>query len=142
MLRLNKSNTTQTLAIHLDSTASMDSLLLEYSQDYDRYNGKIDFDVEQTKGKYRIGTISGSEMPDYSGLYTIDIYSGSFEPALWGTTANKWETITDVWSDFGTFQRVGGLLRSIRAIVSGSNDVAFTTYESPNEMGAYTTYNG
>lgn len=142
MLRLNKSNTTQTLAIHLDSTASMDSLLLEYSQDYDRYNGKIDFDVEQTKGKYRIGTISGSEMPDYSGLYTIDIYSGSFEPAIWGTTPNKWETITQTWSDFGTFQRVGGLLRSIRAIVSGSNDVAFTTYESPNEMGAYTTYNG
>lgn len=142
MLRLNKSNITQTLAIHLDTTASMDSLLLEYSQDYDRYSGSMDFEIEQTKGKYRIGTISGSEMPAYSGLYTIDIYSGSFAPALWGTTPNKWETITNTWSDFGTFQKASGLLRTIRANVSGSNDVAFTTYESPNETGAYTTYNG
>ena len=141
MLRLNKSNPAQTIAIHLDTTASVDSLLLEYSQDYDLSSGQIDFDVNETKGRYRIGIVSGSEVPANSGQYTIDIYSGSFEPAIWGTTPNKWETITDVWSDFGTFQRVGGLLRSIRAYVSGSNDVAFTTYESPNEMGAYTTYN-
>lgn len=142
MLRLNKSNDTQTLAIHLDTTASMDSLILDYSQDYDLYSGSIDFDVQQTKGKYRIGTISGSVMPDYSGQYTIDIFSGSFEPAKWGTTPNVWSTITDVWSNFGTFQRSGGKLRTIRAYVSGSNDVVFNNYTSPNEDGKYTTYNG
>jgi len=142
MLRLNKSNPAQTLAIHLDTTASMDSLLLEYSQDYDLSSGSIDFDVAETKGKYRIGIISGSDVPAYSGQYTIDIYSGSFSPAKWGTTTETYSSITSTWSDFGTFQRVGGLLRSIRAYVSGSNDVSFTTYESPNEEGAYTTYNG
>lgn len=141
MLRLNKSNTSQTIAIHLDTTASMDSLILDYSQDYDLSSGSIDFDVSETKGKYRIGIISGSSMPSPSGQYTIDIYSGSIEPAIWGTTSQTYSSITDTWSDFITQQRVGGLLRSIRAYVSGSNDVAIKQYNSPNELGAYTTYN-
>lgn len=141
MLRLNKSNPAQTIAIHLDTTASMDSLLLDYSQDYDLSSGSIDFDIQQTKGQYRIGIVSGSSVPANSGLYTIDIYSGSFSPAIWGTTTETYSSISSVWSDFGTTQR-SALLRTIRASVSGSNDVAFTTYESPNELGAYTTYNG
>lgn len=141
MLRLNKSNTSQTIAIHLDTTASMDSLILDYSQDYDLSSGSIDMDVAQTKGKYRIGVISGSSMPANSGLYTIDISSGSIAPAIWGTTTDVWSTITSTWSNYGTISR-GATLRTIRAFVSGSNDVVFNNYVSPNESGSYTTYNG
>ena len=142
MLRLNKSNDTQTLAIHLDTTASLDSLILDYSQDYDLYSGSIDFDIQQTKGKYRIGTISGSVMPNNSGQYTIDIFSGSFEPTQWGRATNIWSTTSNVWSNIGGFFREGDKLRTIRAYVSGSNDVVFNNYTSPNEDGKYTTYNG
>lgn len=142
MLRLNKSNTAQDVAIYLDTTSSIDSLILDYQQDYDLSSGSIDLDVASTKGKYRIGIISGSEMPANSGQYTIDIFSGSFEPAIWSTTPNTYASVDSVWSNFGTFQRSSDLLRTIRAYVSGSNDVVFNNYVSPNESGSYTTYNG
>ena len=142
MLRLNKSNDTQTLAIHLDTTASMDSLVLDYSQDYDLNSGSMGMDIQQTKGKYRIGTISGSIMPDFSGQYTIDIYKGDVLPAVWGTTTEAWNSFIEPWGDAGKFQKTGDNLRTIRAYVSGSNDVVFNNYVSPNENGKYTTYNG
>jgi len=145
MLRLNKSNDTQTLAIHLDTTASMaemPSLVLQYSQSYDLSNGNIEMFVDEKKGKYWIGTISGSQMPSPSGQYDINIYSGSFESAIWSQVDISWGAYNEIWSSAGVFLPSGDLLRTIRAWVSGSNDVAFTTYESPNELGAYTTYNG
>ena len=61
---------------------------------------------------------------------------------MWDQVAVAWDAYDEVWSTAGYLQPTGSLLRTIRAWVSGSNDVAFTEYESPNELGTYTTYNG
>ena len=142
MLKLNKSLPTQTLAVYLNTTESLSDLVFVYSQSYDLSNGTIDFPVSQTKGQYRIGTISGSSVPSPSGQYNIDIYKGSEIPAVWNQVAVAWNAFDEVWSTAGTFGPTGSLLRTIRATVSGSNDVSFTEYVSPNELGTYTTYNG
>ena len=142
MLKLNKSQPTNTLAIYLNTTASLNDLALVYSQSYDLSNGQIDFPVSQTKGQYRIGTISGSSVPSPSGQYNIDIYEGVFTDAVWNQVAVAWNAYDEVWSTAGYIAPTGSLLRTIRAWVSGSNDSTFTEYESPNELGTYTTYNG
>ena len=142
MLKLNKSLPTQTLAVYLNTTESLDDLVFVYSQSYDLSNGTIDFPVSQTKGQYRIGTISGSSVPSPSGQYNIDIYKGTEVSAVWSQVATAWSAYNEVWSTAGNNVPTGSLLRTIRATVSGSNDVSFTEYVSPNELGTYTTYNG
>ena len=145
MLKLNKANPTQTLAIYLDTTASMvemPSLVLQYSQSYDLSNGNIEMEVDSIKGQYYIGTISGSQIPSPSGQYNIDIYKGEETPAVWNQVAVAWDAYDEVWATAGAFVATGSILRTIRAWVSGSNDSVFTNYVSPNELGTYTTYNG
>ncbi|WP_445780482.1 hypothetical protein [Shewanella sp.] len=145
MLKLNKANPTQTLAIYLDTTASIQelpALVLQYSQSYDLSNGNIEMEVDSIKGQYYIGTISGSQIPSPSGQYDINVYSGSFEDAIWSQVAIAWNAYNETWSSAGIYQPSGDLLRTIRAWVSGSNDSVFTNYVSPNELGTYTTYNG
>lgn len=142
MLKLNKSNPTQTLAIHLNTTASIDALVLSYSQSYDLSNGNIEYFVDSIKGQYYIGTISGSQIPANSGQYDISVYSGSFEDAVWSEVAIAFGAYEEKWSSAGIFNPAGDVLRTMRAWVSGSNDSSFTDYVSPNELGTYTTYNG
>ena len=142
MLKLNKSKADNTLAIYLNTTESLADLALVYSQSYDLSNGIIEFEVDNTKGQYRIGTVTGSAVPSPSGQYNIDIYEGDQVDAVWNQVAVAWDAYDEVWSTAGYIQPTGSLLRTIRAWVSGSNDVAFTEYESPNELGTYTTYNG
>lgn len=142
MLKLNKSNPTQTLAIHLNTTASIDALVLSYSQSYDLSNGNIEYFVDNIKGQYYIGTISGSQIPANSGQYDISVYSGSFEDAVWSEVAIAFGAYEEKWSSAGIFNPAGDVLRTMRAWVSGSNDSSFTDYVSPNELGTYTTYNG
>jgi len=142
MLKLNKSNDTQTLAIHLDTTASIDALVLSYSQSYDLSNGNIEYFVDSRKGQYYIGTISGSQIPANTGQYDINVFSGSFEDAKWGEVAVAFGAYEEKWSSAGVFLPTGSVLRTMRAWVSGSNESSFTEYESPNQLGTYTTYNG
>jgi len=142
MLKLDKSKAVNNIALHLDTTASIDDIILVYSQSYDLSNGTIDFVVAETKGKYRIGGISGSALPSPSGQYNIDVYEGSEQPAVWSQVATAWDAYNEVWSTAGEFGITGSLLRTIRAFISGSNDSSFTDYISPNELGTYTTYNG
>ena len=142
MLKLNKSNDTQTLAIHLDSTAPINALVLSYSPSYDLSNGNIEYFVDNIKGQYYIGTISGSQIPANSGQYDISVYSGSFEDAVWSEVAIAFGAYEEKWSSAGIFNPAGDVLRTMRAWVSGSNDSSFTDYVSPNELGTYTTYNG
>ena len=142
MLKLDKSQPSQTLAVYLNSTESYSDLVFVYSQSYDLSNGQIDFPVSQTKGQYRIGTIYGSSVPSPSGQYNIDIYEGVFTDAIWNQVATAWSAYDEIWSTAGYIAPTGSLLRTIRAWVSGSNDPETITYESPNELGTYTTYNG
>lgn len=142
MLKLDKSKAVNTLAIHLNATSSFTDLALVYSQSYDLSNGTMPFSVDNIKGQYYIGGVSGSDIPSPSGQYNIDIYQGiAGNPLIWNTTATTWATTDKTWN-FSGFSATGSILRSIRAYVSGSNDVSFTDYVSPNELGTYTTYNG
>lgn len=140
MLRLNKSNDTQTIAIHLSTTESITSLAFNYSQDYDLSSGSFSGAVEATKGNYQIVTISGSVMPDFSGFYTLNVLDNTPVVYVWQTANVVWSSANFTWEDGGAGK--GTQLRTIRAFVSGSNDTAFTNYQSPNESGSYTTYNG
>jgi hypothetical protein len=144
MLKLDKSQPTSTLAIYLNTTESFDNdvLVLSLTQSYDLSNSNIEYFVDSEKGQYRVGTISGSQIPSPSGQYNVDIYSGSFSDAIWSQVAIAWNAYEETWSSAGIYLPTGSVLRTMRAWVSGSNDVAFTTYESPNELGTYTTYNG
>lgn len=98
--------------------------------------------VDNKKGQYYIGNISGSQMPSPTGQYDIEIYSGSFQGAIWSQVATAWGAYNEVWSTAGDYQPTGNVLRTIRAWVSGSNDSSIKNYVSPNELGTYTTYNG
>lgn len=142
MLKLDKSKAVNNIALHLDTDASIDNIIMVYSQSYDLSNGTMDMVVDETKGKYRIGGISGSAIPSPSGQYNIDIFEGDEIPAVWNQVAVEWDAYNERWDDAGEFGITGSLLRTIRAFISGSNDSSFTDYESPNELGTYTTYNG
>jgi len=140
MLRLDKSKD-NIIAIYLNSTGSFPQLFLEYSQDYDLSSGSMFMDVDSTKGQYRVGTIASSYVPDYSGLYTIDIFEATQDTYIWDEVAIQWDALAVDWMDAGS-GKIGDSLRTIRGIVSGSNNPDSTTYLSPNELGKYTTYNG
>lgn len=142
MLKLNKSNDTQTLAIHLDSTAPINALVLSYSQSYDLSNGNIEYIIDRIKGQYYIGTISGSQMPAYSGQYDINVFEGEFIEGVWSEVAVDFGAYDEIWSQAGGYAPTGSVLRTMRAWVSGSNESSFKEYESPNQLGTYTTYNG
>lgn len=142
MLKLDKSQTINTIALHLNSVPeNVEALVFVYSQSYDLSNGQMEFFIDATKGKYLIGDISGSQIPSPSGQYDIDIYSGSFDAAIWNQVAVAWNAYEEHWDAAGYYVPAGDLLRTIRAWVSGSNDIPTTTYISSNELGTYTTYN-
>lgn len=143
MLKLDKSQPINTIAVHLNSPPeNMDTMVFVYSQSYDLSNGTMEFYVDSQKGKYLIGGISGSQIPSPSGQYNIDIYSGSFQSATWSEVNEYWNNYNELWNEANYFIPAGDLLRTIRAWVSGSNDTPITMYQSPNELGTYTTYQG
>ncbi len=142
MLKLDKSQDINTIALHLTTTASLTEVAFVYSQSYDLSNGEFFGDVPTTKGKYRIVNISGSELPTPSGQYDIDVYEAAeFAPITWAAANFAFGNNPYTWDDAGTKNKTGNVLRTIRAWISGSNDVSFTNYVTDNEFGTYTTYN-
>jgi hypothetical protein len=142
MLKLDKSQDINTIALHLTTTASLTEVAFVYSQSYDLSNGTFFGDVPSTKGKYRIVNISGSELPTPSGQYDIDVYEAEeFGAVTWQNANIIWGNNPYTWDAVGDKQIVGDVLRTIRAWISGSNDVSFTNYITDNEFGTYTTYN-
>ena len=84
MLKLDKSQTINTIALHLNTVPdNVDALVFVYSQSYDLSNGQMEFFIDAEKGKYLVGGISGSQIPSPSGQNNIDVYSGSFDSAIW-----------------------------------------------------------
>jgi len=141
MLKLDKSQTTNTIALHLATTASLSDVAFVYSQSYDLSNGTFFGNVTETKGKYRIVSISGSSIPAYSGQYNIDIYQGTTAaPVTWAAANFAWNNNSYTWNNVSEAAVTGSILRTIRAWVSGSNDVSFTEYTTTNEYRTYTTY--
>lgn len=141
MLKLDKSTTYNNIALHLATTESLSDVAFVYSQSYDLSNGVFSGDVTGTKGKYRIVEILGQDLPTPSGQYDITIYKGESQPITWASANFAYNNNPYRWNDIDDATPVGEALRTIRAWISGSNDVSFTEYASPNELGTYTTYN-
>lgn len=142
MLKLDKSQDINTIALHLATTASLTEVAFVYSQSYDLSNGEFFGDIPSTKGKYRIVNISGSALPTPSGQYDIDVYEATeFAPITWAAANFAFNNNPYTWDDAGDKNKTGNVLRTIRAWISGSNELPTTEYISSNEEGTYITYN-
>ena len=67
--------------------------------------------------------------------------SEEFAPITWANASFAYNNNPYTWNSVGGKEIVGDVLRTIRAWISGSNDVSFTEYTTDNEYGTYTTYN-
>lgn len=142
MLKLDRSQDINTIALHLATTQSLTEVAFVYSQSYDLSNGEFFGDVPTTKGKYRIVNISGSDLPTPSGQYDIDVYRAEEGvPITWAAANFAFNNNPYTWANAADRNKAGDVLRTIRAWISGSNDVSFTEYTTNNEYGTYTTYN-
>jgi hypothetical protein len=147
MLQLSKNKAVNKVAVLPEApvSASATDVRLDLSQDYDRSSfqvyGTIISDVNNTS--WLIIDASGSFFPveTPTGLYTVNIFAGNFDFAVWEQTAERWDTINTTWQNAGTLLSSSFVVET-RAFVSGSDVPVFTQYESPDENGAYTTYLG
>jgi hypothetical protein len=141
MIQLNKSTQTNTVAFYPEATisASVDQLFVSYSQDINKNGGSFRADIT-SKNNWVVATISGSDVPAPSGLYTLqisEIVEGDL--LVWNTAAEDWEDVLSTWNS-DTFESVGALIATERAYISGSNNLSYSTYLSQDENGFYVTY--
>jgi hypothetical protein len=147
MLQLSKNKAVNKVAVlpEIPVSASATDVRFDLSQDYDRnffqVYGSIISNVSNTA--WLIIDASGSLFPVQTptGLYTVNIYAGNFDLAVWEQTAERWDTINTTWQNAGTLLSSSFVVET-RAFVSGSDVPVFKQYESPDEDGAYTTYLG
>ena len=139
MIQLDKSISTNTFAFYPDSSTTVESLLVEYSQDYNKFSGSFEATI-QSKKNWIVGLVSGSELPSPTGQYTLTIKELTLGSAyIWGTTNVAFGAANFTWGD-ASAELVGDTLAVERAYVQGDNNPTITTYSSPNETGRYTTY--
>lgn len=147
MLQFNKSQTTNTNAVYLDSipSGSILELIIEASQSYNRNGYDFEASVVSAPTQYNHWLLfqnSGSVVPSASGQYDIKLWSGFIDPDLtWGEFAQLWKDANILWSA-GAIITKEELLYEDRAFISGSDSETITQYVSPNENGTYITYNG
>jgi len=148
MLQFNKSNSTNTNAVWLEtvdtSSGYYDNLVVVLSQSYDRSNINFEVSTYSTPNQYRNWLViqnSGSSVPVPTGQYDVGVFTGILDDAIWDEVDVTFDSYDETWEDAGIFLP-STLIYSDRAFVSGSNEVTITQYISPNENGTYTTYNG
>jgi hypothetical protein len=142
MIQLKKSVTTNTFAFYPDVTisGSVTDLRVSYVQDLDQSSGSFDSSISSKKN-WIVGQASGSDLPTPSGQYTLTLRELIPGAALvWGTADLRWDAADTRW-DEANAATTGQTLAIERAYIEGGNEVSFTTYNSPNESGTYTTYN-
>ena len=142
MIQLNKSAEEQLVAFYPDVevSASVSTLRFDYTQDYDESSGSFDGEL-LSKKQWLVASVSGSVVPANTGQYTLDIYEiieGASQ--VWNLSEEVFSLSDTVWNE-GTANILGQLLATERAYISGSNGSSLTTYNSPNQNGAYITYN-
>jgi len=151
MLQLNVSSTANSSAVYPDVTASLGTtqVLLEFTQSYD-FSKKDNviatlINTPSLTNPWLVFQVSGSTLPTASGQYDVNIWqftanTGSL--GTWITQATQWLATNILWSGgSGSAYTKTQLLSTERAFISGSNQVSTTTYLSPTDGGAYTTYN-
>ena len=147
MLQFNKSQTTNTNAVYLDSvfTGSLSSVFVALTQSYDLSTASFNGTVTSAPNIYRnwlVFTNTGSAVPSASGQYDVEIYSSTgLVTYTWDTADLLWSSADFTWNEGGASGK-GVLLYSDRAFISGSNGTSITQYVSPDENGTYITYNG
>ena len=142
MIQLKKSTTSNSFAFYpeVEVSSSVDTVRFNYVQDMDKSSGYFDGSIT-SKLSWVVGTVSGSDLPNPSGQYTLDIYEliqGASQ--IWNLSEEVFSTSTVVWNE-GSADILGQLLTVERSYIEGGNGVTLTTYNSPDETGTYTTYN-
>jgi hypothetical protein len=146
MIQLNQSQAINTVALYPDSTyyttSSLVAVKFSGSQDYDRFPTEFTSSIYSNNSPWIVVQLTGSSVPNPSGQYTLQAYQLiSTGSAIWNTDEDQWQMANTTWDD-AIFNKVGDLITTVRAFVSGSDVTPITQYVSPDEDGAYTTYIG
>ena len=144
MIQLDKSTETNSFAFYPDVevSSSVSQLRVFYDQDLGRATGSLVASITSKKN-WVVGTIVSADLPNPSGQYTLTIQELTDATTLrWGITDLAWGAVDARWSDsVAGSSGQGQVLATERAYLEGGNGVSYTTYNSPNENGSYTTYN-
>lgn len=143
------SSGTQTIAVWPDVTsslagspsASFDMVLVN---DYGQQSTTVDLTLQNTPTSVTprlVFSLNRSQLPSYTGNYTITIREGLGAGLIWGQTNITWGNIQAKWSD-RNYEPILTVLEVDRAWVSGSDVPSFSQYTSPDETGAYNIYHG
>jgi hypothetical protein len=145
MLQLNKSQSINTIALLPETPVLSGSTGLElfYSQDYNDNTGGFGATIisNNQNTDWLIAHLSGSVLPNPSGQYTLDIYQGIKEVAIWNLTSTLWDRMFYNWDD-ASMLASASFTGVSRAIVVGTDVVSTPQYQSPDETGYYKTYLG
>ena len=142
MIQLSKSAVDQLVAIYPEVTLTSDSngLRFNYIQDYDQSSGSFDGTI-LSKKQWVVATVLGAALPNYTGQYTVTINETyPFGFLKWNTAEEKYNLTDETW-DNAQGAGVGAVIATERAYIEGNNGSSITTYNSPNQNGAYITYN-
>lgn len=166
MINLTKDTPNNYLVVWPEVTASYSGRLttsysLELTQDYDLTTSSLNLNLLNSPNSVNprlIFSVTGSEVPDYSGLYTAQIREVYQDKITWSQLNEKWAETQYKWGRVGEY--VDQILETDRASISGSDQPVFqiyttsstesiylsgseypaTQYTSSNELGAYKTY--
>ena len=169
MVNFFKNNLTNTISIYPESgslyfDSPSGSFEIQLTQDYDQSVTTLVATLLNTPTQFspRLTLqVASNQIPDYTGLYSLVLKEYINQQLKWSEVNTLWSTTHQKWSDV-TFKTGLRNLDTDRAFVSGS-DVptfiqyttssteyiyesgsvvpAYTQYVSPDENGAYITYN-
>lgn len=166
MINLKKDIPNNYLVVWPEVTASYAGRLattysLELTQDYDLSSSSLQMDLLNSPNSVNprlIFSLTGSIVPDQSGLYTAQVREVYQVRLRWSELHEKWAETQYKWGQVGEYD--DRVLETERATISGSDapvyqvyttssteyiylsgsDYPATEYTSSNELGAYKTY--
>ena len=152
MLQFNTSIPINSNAVYADAelTSSLPNnrIVLEFTQSYDlsvtsSVTGYLLNAPGVNGNNFIVFQVSASTLPTASGQYIVNTYASLDSDGAnytWGAATFTWTNDPDTWGASAAGKST--FLSADRAYLSGSNEVEIIQYTSPNEYGAYTTYNG
>ena len=140
----------QTIAVWPEVTSSLASnpsasFQMTLDSDYSRASTNVNLTLINTPTSILprlVFQLNRSELPSYSGNYTLTIKEQLAQNAIWSQINIFFSDYDQKWSSatFGGGQET--TLDTDRAWVSGSDFPSFKQYTSPNETRAYSIYQG
>lgn len=139
----------QTIAVWPDTDPSFSTLAfntydLVIVNDYGQQSTTVDLTLQNIPTSVTprlVFSLNKSELPSYTGNYTITLRETAGGALIWGTINQKWGEIQAKWSD-NAFGGTPTPIDTDRAWISGSDVTSFIQYTSPDETGAYSIYHG